>query len=213
MSEDSLASILVSGLQPGAVTVVPWSRHRSRVVAFIRESASDGTTACSCVALGTLFCVSDLRSAVFLICAVPADAQSPPGKGVSCRFGAPEGARRYRPGSWGIIEVYAINRTSEQAEAEAVLRFVDDPTFQYARRVSVPPNSVLRTTCPILIPAFISPQVTHVNCLTEQVLPPLGQEAKQLSPQDAMLASKPIILDHEIPAVAMIADLDARANR
>ncbi len=141
---------------------------------------------------------------------MPADAQSPPGRGVSCRFGAPEGVRRYRPGSWGIIEVYAINRTSEQAEAEAVLRFVDDPTFQYARRVSVPPNSVLRTTCPILIPEFISPQVTHVNCLTEQVLPPLGQEAKQPSPQDAMLASKPIILDHEIPAVAMIADLDAR---
>jgi hypothetical protein len=151
-------------------------------------------------------------SCVFLICDVPAAAQSPPVKSVTCRIGAPDGVRRYRPGSWGIVEVYATNQTSEEAEAQAVIRFVDDPTLQYGRRVSVPPNSTLRSTCPILIPEFISGQTRHVNCLTEQVLPPPDQEARQLSPQDAMLASQPIILDHEAPAVAMIADLDESAT-
>jgi hypothetical protein len=138
--------------------------------------------------------------------------ETAPSKSVTCQIGAAEGARRYRPGYWSLVEVFAVNRTDKLAEAEAVLRFVDDPTLQYARHVVVPPNSTLRTTCPILVPEAIAPNVWHVNCLTNQVLPSATAETKKQTAQDAMLASQPVILDREAPAVGLIADMDSSRN-
>ncbi len=152
---------------------------------------------------------SRLLVLVLALWVATAAAQSTPGDGVSCRIGSPDGARRYRPGTWGLVGVSAINRTDRPAEAAAVLRFTDDLTLQYGRRVVVPANATLRTTCPVLIPASVPHQVWHVDCLVDQVLPPRAPGAKQPTPQDAMLASQPLVIDRELPAVGLIGDLDS----
>jgi len=135
-------------------------------------------------------------------------AQEGSAEGVKIRMGSPDGARRYRPGQWGLVEVTAINQTNEWAEAAAVLRFVDDPTLQFGRQVLVPPNSTLRTSCPIVVPQSAPADAQYVNSLPEQILPPPGPEAKRMSSQDTLLASQPVFLDSERPGVGLIADLD-----
>ena len=79
-------------------------------------------------------------------------SQDPPAAGVSIDLGATGGARRYRSGVWGVVEVFAENATDEPAEAQSVGWFVDDPTLQFGRRVMVPAHAILRTTCPIRVP-------------------------------------------------------------
>ena len=128
---------------------------------------------------------------------------------VFCHMGAEAGAERYRPGVWGLVEFEAVNQTSEFVEAQSVLRFVGDPTLQYARRAVVPPKSKLRTTCPVLIPSSVPSQVRHINCLTQQVLPPPDPGARRRTAQETMAASQPVSLDHETPTVGLFADLDA----
>jgi hypothetical protein len=120
-------------------------------------------------------------------------------------MGAPAGAFRYRPGEWGLVEVYTINQTNEPTEAKAVLRFSDDPTLQFGRRVFVPPNSRLRTTCPVFVPENISSNFS-VDFVTEQVEPPFEATRSQreaiLAPQSRLLSTEPI-------TVGLISDLTA----
>ncbi|MHB8862008.1 MAG: hypothetical protein ACYC6N_06360 [Pirellulaceae bacterium] len=128
--------------------------------------------------------------------------------GVTCRLGASDGARRYRAGAWGIVEVFAVNSTNEPAEAQSVAWFVDDPTLQYSRRVTVPANATLRTTCPLRIPELPSRNARYVEFLTEQVIPAPRADREQRSPQDAMLAAQPLLLDPETPAVGILGDFE-----
>ena len=134
-----------------------------------------------------------------------AQAQLEPIKGVLCRIGASDGIRRYRPGGWGLVEVYAVNRTGDQVETQAVMRFSDDPTLQYGRRVVVPPHSTLRSTCPILVPDF--PTANSVDFVSEQVDPETGESVDRRSPHDSLLAPQSMILDYEQPVVTLIGDL------
>ena len=64
---------------------------------------------------------------------------------------------------WGLVEFVVENRTDEPVEAEAALQFIDDPTLQYGRHAAVPARSILRTTCPVLVPDFMSSKVRYVE--------------------------------------------------
>ena len=150
----------------------------------------------------------------WLVCSLPGSAQEaqPTAPGISCHIGAADGARRYRQGVWGIVEVLAVNRTDRVAEAESVAWFVADPTLQFSRRVVVPPHATLRTTCPLRIPVLPDPEARYVDFLSEQVLPAPSGESR-MSPQEAMMASQPLVLDAEVPAVGMIGDVKAEHPR
>ena len=124
-------------------------------------------------------------------------AQERPAARVTCNLGAAGGARRYRSGVWGMVEVFADNPTNEPVEAESIARFVDDPMLQYGRRVLVPANSFLRTTCPVRIPELPASQARAAYFMTEQVLPPPRVDGPQQTHQDAMLGSKLLLLDPE----------------
>ncbi len=135
-------------------------------------------------------------------------SQDPPAAGVSIDLGATGGARRYRSGVWGIVEVFAENATDEPAEAQSVAWFVDDPTLQFGRRVMVPAHAILRTTCPIRIPELSSSRARAAYFMTEQVLPPPRAESKPRTAQDTVMASKPLLLDPDVPSVGIIGDFD-----
>ncbi|MGM0491288.1 MAG: hypothetical protein ACQESR_31565, partial [Planctomycetota bacterium] len=131
-----------------------------------------------------------------------------PGRGVLCQLGATAGARRYRPGRWGLVEFHAINSTDEMAEVQGVLRFVEDPTIQFSRRASIPPHSVFRSTCPVLVPESIPDHTRNMEVLTEQIEPPRGTDSKTArTPQEVRMSAKPILLDREKPTVGMISEL------
>lgn len=145
-----------------------------------------------------------------LFATAPASEQSPPVERASCRMGASAGARRYRPGSWGVVEVYAANTTDEAAELFTVLHFAADPTLQYGRRVSVPPKSVFRSTCPIRVPEVFTSDADYADLVTTEIDENSGRETMQRSPMQTMLDSQPILLDHETPAVGILGDFDNR---
>ncbi len=169
-----------------------------------------------CVACGWLLLSS----------AVPATAQSDPAQsdpaqsapdsattdsattanGVTCEMGPKVGARRYRPGVWGLVEVFAINRTDQAAETASVLCFAEDPTLQYGRNVLVPAHSILRLTCPVLVPDFISPTTKSAEFFTQQVGPSLGDNVKYRTAVEVKRSSQLLPLDHETPAVGIIGD-------
>ncbi len=134
-------------------------------------------------------------------------AQLASAAGVTSHMGPPVGARRYRPGVWGLVEVLAVNTTDQAAETESVLRFADDTTLQYGRRVLVPAHSTLRSTCPILVPADLPSDTRYVEFLTEQVEPPPSDRAKNRTEQDVQLSAQRLLLDHDTPAVGIIGDL------
>ena len=135
-------------------------------------------------------------------------SQDPPAAGVTCDMGATGGARRYRSGVWGVVEVFADNATDEPAETQSVAWFVDDPTLQFGRRVMVPAHAILRTTCPIRIPELSSPRARAAYFMTEQVIPPPRAGSRQRTAQDAVMASKPLLLDPEVPSVGIIGDFE-----
>ncbi len=139
---------------------------------------------------------------------VRADEPAPSTPGVTCQVGASDGARRYRQGTWGVVEVFAVNRTDAFAEAETMAYFLEDPTLQFGRRVTIPPHSTVRTTCPLLIPTLSNPDAGSLYFLTEQIEPSPPAARKERTRQDVLLASQPLILDPEIPAVGMLADVD-----
>lgn len=138
----------------------------------------------------------------------PAAPSAPSVPGVTCQVGASDGARRYRQGTWGVVEVFAVNRTDAYAEAETMAYFLDDPTLQFGRRVTIPPHSTVRSTCPLLIPTLANPYANSLYFLTEQIEPAPSAARQEKTRQDVLLASQPLILDPEIPAVGMLADVD-----
>ncbi len=150
--------------------------------------------------------------------ASPADAISPsselsaadsstPSNFVGSHIGPMVGARRYRPGVWGLVEMRATNDTDQTVETEAVLRFAGDPTLQFSRRVLVPPHSILRSTCPILVPSFIAPHERAVEFYTQQVDPPPGEAITNRTTQEVKMSAQPLMIDHETPATGMIGDM------
>lgn len=134
-----------------------------------------------------------------------ADSTAEPSDGVRCQFGGTAGARRYRPGEWGLVEFDAFNSTDEMAEVQGVLRFAEDPTIQFSRRVSVPPHSIFRSTCPLLVPDSIPDHKRYLELLSEQITPPRRTESR--TPRDVRMSAKPILLDRETPTVGMISEL------
>ncbi len=140
--------------------------------------------------------------------AQPASAQPAATNEVSCTMGAAAGARRYRAGEWGVVEFRAVNQTDKMADVQAVMRFVDDPTIEFSRRASLLPHSVLRSTCPVLVPGSIDVNRRNIEFLTERILPPRKLDPqKKLTPQEVLMRAQPILLDHEDPTVGMVADL------
>jgi hypothetical protein len=68
---------------------------------------------------------------------------------------------------------------------------------------------MLRSTCPIRIPSTLPPDKRVVEFLTQQVVPSLKVAADgKRTPQEIMLASQPLLLDAENPAVGMLGDLE-----
>ncbi len=145
----------------------------------------------------------------------PTGGQDPTGQNesavrneISCTMGALAGARRYRAGVWGLVEFRAVNQTDETADVQVVLRFVDDPTIEFSRRASLLPHSVLRSTCPILVPESVGTNQRNIDFLTERIVPPkIVDPEKKASPQEVLLRAQPMILDHEDPTVGMVAEL------
>ena len=139
--------------------------------------------------------------------APPTYGQSSRDNDVVFRMGAPAGARRYRPGTWTVVEVNVINKTGQDAEVESTLRFLDEPTLQYSRRVTVPPRSNLRTTCPLLVPE-LPPSQTSARFVTERAGIREGENVNNRLPNEAILAPQSLLLEHEVPSVGMLADME-----
>ncbi len=151
-----------------------------------------------------------LLFAITLLMCVPTSnfAQPPTPGGVSSNLGASTGARRYRPGAWGLVEFRAVNRTDEDADVQAVLRFVDAPTIQYSQRATVPPHSILRSACPVLVPDSIAANTRYIDFLTEQIQPRRAIDpANAPTPQETLLKAQPMLLDNEDPTVGMVSEL------
>ncbi len=144
-----------------------------------------------------------------LVVTAAALARQAPADDTSCRIGASAGARRYRPGSWGMVEVIAANATDQAAELFAVLHFAADPTLQFGRRICVPPKSLLRSTCPIRVPETLAADAGHADIVTAEIDEGQGRERMRRPGMQAMLNSHPILLDHETPAVGMLGDFDS----
>jgi len=73
------------------------------------------------------------------------------GGGRTCRVGSPVEARLFRPGTWDLVGVEAVNATDQPAELLAGVFFDRDPNLHFARKLWVPPRAVRRTTCPIRV--------------------------------------------------------------
>lgn len=139
--------------------------------------------------------------------ASPAQDAPPTASDVVCHVGGPDGARRYRQGRWGLVEVLAINRTDRVAEAESVTWFVDDPALQFSRRVVVPARAMLRTTSPLRIPELPNTAARYVDFVSQQILPAPSDRARK-SPQELRMGSHPLLLDTEASAVGLIGDVE-----
>lgn len=126
--------------------------------------------------------------------------------GVDVQMGAAEGSRRYRLGQWGVVNVRAMNLTDEAAELFGVVYFEGDPTLQYGRRVWVPARSVLRSTCPILVPDLPTLTGSYINLVAVPVNPTDGTDAFEESHAAAVDASRPLIISDESTGVAILGD-------
>jgi hypothetical protein len=127
-------------------------------------------------------------------------------------MGTADGARRYRPGVWGLVEVTAANATANAITTESVLWFMADPTLQYARRLTVPPHAVLRTTCPIRVPDTVPITANSLEAFTVAGNVPGAAPAPASTLVEVMRASQLMAIDRERPTVAMIGDLDANTR-
>lgn len=135
-------------------------------------------------------------------------AQSTSEETIRCQLGATAGARRYRPGKWGLVDFQAVNTTDEESEVQGVLRFAEDPTIQFSRRASIPANSVFRSTCPVLIPDSLPAGKDNIEVLAEQIVPATtGDSERERTPREVRMRAKPILLDWEKPTVGMISEL------
>lgn len=150
-----------------------------------------------------------LLTAVWLLwgAAMPVVAEPPPA-GARCLMGAAAGARRYRPGSWSVVAVDAVNPTDEAAEVLGVVYFVDDPTLQYSRKIWVPARSIIRSTCPIRTPDSIGVEESHTSLVSVPIDPSTMGEMSGWSHAKLMDSAKPLIIDHERIAVGILGDFD-----
>ena len=120
----------------------------------------------------------------------------------------------HRPGpaatGWavgGSSSFAVFNTTDESAAVQAALRFVDTPATEYSRRAVLPPHSVLRSTCPVRVPATLLPGQSITEMVTRQILPAGDTVSDPVSPSESRLRSPSMILDRDDLAVGMIADL------
>ncbi|NLS95977.1 MAG: hypothetical protein GXX96_27895 [Planctomycetaceae bacterium] len=158
--------------------------------------------------------MSSLRGRIWLIAFVwlgwdliaVGKAQPAESSRVAVQMGAAEGSRRYRLGQWGVVNVRATNLTDEAAELFSAVYFEGDPTLQFGRRVWVPANSVLRSTCPVLVPDLPASTRSYINLVAVPVNPTDGTDAFEKSHAAAVDASRPLIISDESTGVAILGD-------
>ncbi len=125
----------------------------------------------------------------------------------TCQIGATAGAHRYCPGKWSVVEFRAMNPTGESVEVQAELWFLDEPNFRFSRRATALPHSMVRSICPVLVPAAAAGK-RSIELHSQQILPvPADAPLETLTPQELIMRAKPILLDSESPTVGMISDL------
>ena len=122
------------------------------------------------------------------------------------QMGSSAGTRRYRSGAWGVVGVSAVNPTDEAAELLAAVYFADDPTFQFGRKIWVPAQSILSSTCPILVPELRDPDATHVSVVAVPIDQADGTDAHGLSHSEAMSRAKPLIVSKDLVTVGILGD-------
>ncbi len=127
----------------------------------------------------------------------------------SIRMGSVDGVRRYRPGMWSVVAVEAVNPTDEATELFAAVYFTGTPTLQYGRKVWVPGNSRLRTTCPIRVPDSSAHGESHVSLVSVPVDPADGADVLGGSHVEAVAKSRPLILTDEPLAVVILGEFDS----
>lgn len=135
-----------------------------------------------------------------------AEAQPKKEPSAAVQMGSAAGTRRYRSGAWGVVGVSAVNPTNEAAELLAAVYFADDPTFQFGRKIWVPAQSILSSTCPIFIPESRDRDATHVNVVSVSVDQADGTDAHGRSHSEAMDQSKPLIVNNDQVAVGILGD-------
>ncbi|MEC9091828.1 MAG: hypothetical protein VX438_03925, partial [Planctomycetota bacterium] len=99
---------------------------------------------------------------LFLVCAIvplhsgfeklAAQTQQPSIRGISNSLGF----REHRAGLWSYLNPEIQNPTGSEAQLEVVLFFAGAQNQKFAKRVTVPPRSILRTSVPVLIPETAS---------------------------------------------------------
>lgn len=91
------------------------------------------------------------------LCAAAAEAaaQDRAGAPPPVRFsqlGGPCGLRQYVSSAWGVVGVEVVNAENQPVDVLAAFSFSRDPDLQFARRVTVPAQSVRRTWVPLKLP-------------------------------------------------------------
>jgi len=71
---------------------------------------------------------------------------------LSHNFGEPAGTRRFRPGTWGLVKLEAVNRTDHPAEVLATMQFAGEANQQYGRALWLPGLSRRRSWCLVRVP-------------------------------------------------------------
>ncbi len=142
-----------------------------------------------------------------------AEAQPPEERCAAVEMGFADGSRRYRSGSWGVVGVSAINPTDEAAELLAVVYFADDPTLQFGRKIWVPAQSILKSTCPIRIPESLQRGSTHVSVVSVPVDQADGGDALGLTHSEAMSRARPLIVNNDPVAVGILGDFETTEPR
>ncbi len=122
------------------------------------------------------------------------------------QMGSSAGCRRYRPGFWGVVAVNASNPTEDDAELHAVAFIAGDPTLQYGRRIWVPPKSILRSTCPILVPDSLPAGTERIDLVAVPIDSASGADVPLSSHMEAMGESRPLIVVDDPVAVGIVGD-------
>ena len=139
-------------------------------------------------------------TAVVWLLAVPlvaSWAQTPGDGDAVIQMGSAAGSRRYRPGTWGVVQVNAVNPTDEAAELLAVVYFSGDPTLQYGRKVWVPAQSALSSTCPVRIPDSLEAGARYLELISVPIDQADGSDVLGQSHRDAMSQARPLIVNQD----------------
>ena len=139
---------------------------------------------------------------------VPIWALTPGDGNPVIQMGSAAGSRRYRPGSWGVVQVNAVNPTDESAELSAAVYFAGEPTLQYGRKIWVPAHSALASTCPVRIPNSLEAGASYMELISVPIDQADGSDVLGQSHMDAMSRARPLIVNDDPVVVGILGDFE-----